>query len=247
MTRGFELSASIAFLTAAQLWGLRRLPADSEVHVLVPHANSPQLEGVVVHRCRRVDPVDVVANRIDGIRLTSPPRTLFDCADLLGVDAASSILEQLIDSGRGSFETHLGTWIHLGRPRRPGARTMAAVIRSRPGWRRALQSDLEARVLAEIDRQRLPRPEVQFPFVLPTGRPIRLDFAWPRLQVALEVDHAFWHAGAQESARDKHRDRKLATCGWLVTRVTDLDVTGGLAASIADVGAVLALAATRPA
>ncbi|WP_269228012.1 hypothetical protein, partial [Escherichia coli] len=81
--------AAIAFTTAATEWAARRLPPDDAVHVLVPHGRSPQMDGIVVHRCRRIDPVDVVV-RPDGIRLTSPPRTLFDCADILGVDAASS-------------------------------------------------------------------------------------------------------------------------------------------------------------
>lgn len=240
-------SAAIAFTTAAQLWGMRRLPRDGIVHVLVPHGCSPALPGVIVHRCRRVDAVDVVCSRPDGIRLTSPPRTLFDCADILGVDATASVLEQLIDSGRGSFGTHVDTWIRLARPRRPGARTMSVVVRSRPAWRQALQSDLEARVVAEIARQGLAAPEVQFPLQLPTGRNVRLDFAWPAVQVALEVDHFFWHAGASESHLDKHRDRKMASAGWVVARLTDLDVAGGLADSVADVGRVLALASQRSA
>ncbi len=239
--------AAVAFTTAGQLWGMRRMPPDTAVHVLVPHSRSPELPGVIVHRCRRIDSVDVVASRPDGIRLTSPPRTLFDCADILGVDAASSVLEQLIDSGRGSFGTHVDTWCRLARPRRPGARTMSVVIRSRPAWRHALQSDLEVRVQAEIVRQGLPLPEVQFPLRLSDGRNVRLDFAWPGLRVALEVDHFFWHSGAQESHSDKHRDRKMATAGWVVARLTDLDVVGRLGDSIAYVGRVLALALQRTA
>lgn len=238
-------AATIAFVSAAQLWGMRRLPADEAVHVLVPHGSSPDLSTAVVHRCRRIDQVDVVRSRPDGIRLTSPPRTLFDCADVLGVDAASSVLEQLIDTGRGSFDTQVDTWIRLARPRRPGSSTMAVVVRSRPAWRTALQSDLEARVLAEITRQHLPLPQPQYRFALATGRRVRLDFAWPEQRVALEVDHAFWHAGAVESHIDKHRDRKMAACGWVVSRLTDFDVTGSLSESIADVAAVLALASTR--
>ena len=76
--------AVLAFITAARLWKARRLPRDERIHVLVPHGRSPRLSGVVVHRCRAIAPVDITT-RDDGLRLTSPPRTLFDIADVLGV------------------------------------------------------------------------------------------------------------------------------------------------------------------
>ena len=117
---------------------------------------------------------------------------------------------------------------------------MTAVIGGRPAWRAAMQSELETRVLTEIRRQGLPTPAVQMSYLLPTGGRIRLDFAWPRHKVALEVDHPFWHAGAIESHRDKRRDLKMSTVGWQTLRITDLDVSAALAASIRDVGLVLA-------
>ena len=116
---------------------------------------------------------------------------------------------------------------------------MLAVIRSRPAWRAALQSDLEVRVLEEMARQRLPAPTTQFPMALPDGRDIRIDFAWPRLKLAVEVDHPAWHDGAIESHRDKARDRKLVAIGWIPTRITDIDVNGGLRDAVADIGAIL--------
>ncbi|MEI7547633.1 MAG: type IV toxin-antitoxin system AbiEi family antitoxin domain-containing protein, partial [Actinomycetota bacterium] len=81
-------AAVIAFTTAARYWGYRKVN-DRRLHVLVPHGCSPTMPGVVVHRCRRIDAVDIV-ERPDGIRLTSPPRTLFDSADMLGLSAARS-------------------------------------------------------------------------------------------------------------------------------------------------------------
>src|SRR4051794_24529187 len=89
-------NAMIGLLTAAREWSYRRLPKDPNIYVLVPHSCSPKMPGVVVHRCRRIDPVDMV-ERDDGIRLTSPVRTIFDCADLLGPEATASIIEQIID------------------------------------------------------------------------------------------------------------------------------------------------------
>ena len=234
-----NLAAMIGFTTAGQEWDLRQM-TDPLVHVLVPHGRSPEMEGIVVHRCRRIDPVDIV-QRPDGIRLTSPPRRLFDCADMIGRDAAVSVLEQLLNEKRVTFGTISDTVRRLYHPNRPGAATMLAVIRSRPTWQSALQSDLEVKLLQEISAQGLPAPVAQFPLRLPgRDRDIVIDFAWPEVRLAIEVDHPTWHAGAAESHVDKGRDRKLATIGWVSARITNIDVRGGLREAVADVGCILA-------
>ena len=239
---------AIGFTTAAELWGFRKVPKDPLIHLLLSHRCSAdfagQFDGYVVHRSRRIDPIDIV-NRGDGIRVISPTRAALDIADVVRDAVTGSILEQLINDDRGTITTHAATLARLGHPRRPGTSTMGRVIASRPRWRNALQSDLEVRVLAEITRQGLPQPDVQYPFQMPTGDRIRLDFAWPAFREALEVDHPFWHGGDVESRRDKRRDRKLATVGWHTTRVTDFDVDGGLGEAIADVGQILDFAIHR--
>ena len=195
------------------------------------------MEGVVVHRCRRIDPVDMV-QRPDGIRLSSPPRTIFDSADMIGFEATTSVLEQLLNEQKVTFGTISDTVHRLYHPQRPGSKTMLAVIRSRPAWRAALQSDLEVKVLEEMSRQNLPVPVTQFPMRLP-DRDIVIDFAWPAFKLAVEVDHPAWHDGALDSHADKGRDRKLTTIGWTSTRITAIDVNGGLREAVADIGRIL--------
>jgi very-short-patch-repair endonuclease len=231
-----NLAAMIGLTTAGQLWVMRRM-SDPRIHVLVPHGCSPEMEGVVVHRCRRIDPVDIV-QRPDGIRLSSPPRTIFDCADMIGGEATTSVVEQLLNEQRVTFGTISDTVQRLYHPLRPGSKTMLAVIRSRPAWRDALQSDLEVRVLEEMSRQNLPVPTTQLPMRLP-DRDIVIDFAWPAVKLAVEVDHPAWHDGELDSHADKGRDRKLTTIGWTSTRITAIDVNGGLRDAVADIGRIL--------
>ncbi len=229
--------AVIGFTTAAKLWGLRRVE-DRRIHVLVPHGASPELDGVVVHRCRRIDPIDIV-DRDDGIRVTSPPRTLFDSADMLGVSATRSAMEQLLHERRCTIGTIFDTYLRLAHTNRPGSRTMGEVIASRPKWRQALHSDLELRVLEEIERQHLPSVESQCPVLLSDGRVIHLDFGWPQWRVGLEVDDPAWHEGMEERHRDAKRDRKATAVGWSVARVSKIDVQGELADAVSDVAIVL--------
>lgn len=97
-------AAAIGFTTAGQEWRFRGM-TDPRVHVLLPHHLTLHIEGVVVHRCRRIDPVDLVAARPDGVRLTSPPRTLFDSAAIVGHDATESAVEQALMERRCTVPT----------------------------------------------------------------------------------------------------------------------------------------------
>lgn len=230
-------SLLIAFTTAATLWGCRRV-VDRRIHVLTPHGVSPELAGVVVHRCRRIDSVDIV-ERPDGIRLTSPPRTLFDSADMLGLSATRSVLEQMLHEQKFTLATMVDTYQRLAHLNRPGTRTMLDALASRPQWRSVLQSDLELKVLEEFERQGLPPVVSQCPVMLPTGRTIHLDFGWPQWKVGVEVDDPAWHAGAEERHRDGHRDRKATTVGWNVPRISKIDINGGLADAVNDVAMIL--------
>lgn len=229
--------AVISFTTGIRLWHLRRALVNG-VHVLIDHGVTPELPGVVVHRCRRIDPVDIV-ERPDGIRVASPPRALFDAADMLGFEATRSVLEQILNDQLCTIGTVADTVTRLFHPNRPGARTMLDVVASRPKWQRALQSDLELKVLAEIERQCLPAPVPQCRLTLPDGTPIHLDFGWPQWKVGLEVDDPAWHAGAAEQQRDHRRDRKAIILGWVVPRVARLDVEGPLRDAISDVGEII--------
>lgn len=231
-------SAVIAFTTAARLWGFRRLPGDRSIHVLVPAGSSPSMPGVVVHRCRRIDAVDVV-ERPDGIRLTSPPRSAFDIADVVGLSAARSITEQLLHEKMTTLGTIVDTYMRLQHPRRPGSRVMGQVLSMRPRWRAALHSNLELLVLEECERQGLPPATTQCPVVLADGRTIHLDLGWPEWKVGIEVDHPAWHGGEEERTRDADRDRKATAVGWSVVRITRLDVEVGLANAVRDIAVLI--------
>lgn len=228
----------IGFSTASRLWHHRGVRHNG-LHVLVPHSLHLDIPGVIVHRCRRIDPVDVV-HRPDGIRLTSPPRTVFDSADMLGYDATRSIIEQLLHERICTLDTIIDTFSRLAHPHRPGTRILEEVLRSKPKWQRALQSDLELKVLDEIRRQGIPEPVAQCPVRLPDGSTIHLDFGWPEWKVGLEVDDPAWHTGAAATHRDARRDRKAGTIGWSVPRVTRTDVETGLRDAISDVAELLA-------
>ena len=236
--------AAIGFTTAGQEWRFRGM-TDPRVHVLLPHHLTLHLVGVEVHRCRRIDPVDIVAARSDGVRLTSPPRTLFDSAAIVGPDATESAVEQALMERRCTVPTLTSTMRRLRHGNRPGSAVFEGVLLARPQWRRAARSELERLLRAAIDQAGLPPAVVNLRMEV-DGEPIEIDLAWPQWRLAVEVDHPFWHDGRREARRDKRRDRKLAARGWLTVRVTDADVDDALPDALADLRAVLVARGWRP-
>jgi hypothetical protein len=230
--------ASIASTTAGQVYGIRGMK-DARVHVLVPHGARLALPGVTVRRSRLVEPVDITTRRRDGVRLTSPPRTLVDAAAVIGPRRTLSAMEQVLHERRCTLNTLLDTANRLFHPRRPGSVIVRQALRSRAEWRGVARSDLELRVIEAIVAGRLPAPEVNMRFVLPNGEPIVIDLAWPRWRVAVEVDHPFWHDGVEAAARDKRRDRKLILAGWQPVRFPELEIDCALAELIDDLAQIL--------
>ena len=229
--------AALAFTTAGQEWGLRRMQ-DERVHVLVPHGSSPVLEGIVVHRCRKIDPIDLV-ERPGGIRVTSVARTLFDVGAVVGTFKLESALEQALDKELVRFDELADSVQRLFHKRRPGSREIRKVINSRSDWSDSVQSELELRVLRMMKKLGFPEPEVQFVLRSADGSVIRFDFAWPDVKLALEIDHSFWHAGSAESRKDKGRDRRAALLGWHTLRLTEDDVNLSLEKVMAEVLLIL--------
>jgi predicted transcriptional regulator of viral defense system len=230
-------AAALAFTTAGQIHGLRKM-FDDRVHLLVPHGSSPDLPGLVVHRCRKIDPEDIVPLG-NGMRVTSVARTLFDVGGVIGHRRVVSALENALDRKLVNMDAMSEVTLRLFHRRRPGSLEIRSALMARSDWTSALQSDLEVRVLAAIRRAGLPMPVVQYELLFEDGHIVRFDFAWPHVRVALEVDHSFWHVGSEESRKDKQRDRKVATLSWQTLRITEDDVRVGLDGVMLDLAAVI--------
>lgn len=229
--------AALAFTTAGQIHGLRKM-TDASVHLLVPHGSSPDLPGLIVHRCRRIDPQDVI-DLCHGKRVTSVARTLFDAGAIIGPHRVRSALEHALDRKLVTLEDIAETTARLFHKRRPGSREIKYALAARSEWTAAVQSDLELRVLKTMQRMGLPTPQLQYELILPDGSKIRFDFAWPRAFVALEVDHSFWHAGSSESRSDKRRDRLATQAGWTTIRITEDDLADGLDEVLGQVASII--------
>ena len=222
----------VSFDSAARLWGLRRVGNDGLLHVTIAGRAHRSIPDTVVHRSHRVDSVDVV-DRPDGIRVTSPPRTVFDLAARLSDERIDSIVEQVLHGDACTMPTLFATGSRLGERGRPGSARFARVLRSGP------------RAQAGRLRPGAPPGAGLVAAGLPAGRQAAVRLRGGQSSIptslapqgeALEVDHVTWHGGKLDQYDDKRRDRQLRQVGIHVTRVTDDDIPERLRAVIADLG-----------
>lgn len=209
--------AAASHRAAARLWGLLD---EAPVELVVPRGRTPVLRSAVVHRTR--DPIVPVRRR--GVPATTPMRAL---VDLGAVEADPERLEEALDRGlvAGLFTTAAVEWelAGLARPGRRGAGRMQAVLDRRALDDRRPDGMLEPR-FARLQRAHGLPPAVFQHEVAWRGRRYRIDFAYPDLAIAVEVDGYEKRANRRAFQRDTERQTALATLGWTVLRFTWRDV-----------------------
>jgi hypothetical protein len=168
--------------------------------------------GVRVHRTAVLDAADRRLRQ--GIPLTSPARTLLDCAAVV----PERRLRRLV---REAFVLRLVTLAELVEilrrlgPRR-GSRRLAAVVATGFVPTRSILEDV---VLDLIERGGLERPAVNVPLRF-AGRTVVPDFRWPSRRLVVEADGRTFHDNQLAREDDAERQALLEAHGERVVRVT---------------------------
>lgn len=230
---------AIATLTsAATLHGLPYPPEDPAVHASVPpERNRLDQPGLLV---RQLVVPDSDCVEVDGMRATSPARTLADLALRLNRPDTVSMLDGALHQQIISDEDLL---------------LITAMVRRRRGAVRARRrlaevdgraaSPLETRIRLVCTDGGVPPEEVQYPVTDGYGHVVAIaDLAWPSRKLIVEVDGRLVHATPEAIYHDRRRQNELAAKGWTVIRFTwaDLHRPGYVVAAIRR-----ALAAATPA
>jgi len=198
--------------SAATLWRLRPGIA-RPVHVTIPgDRGGPAPDGVIVHRSLTITPADVRIH--EDLPVTSPARTLLDVASTLTDRDVERLLDEALFAQR--ILTLAEVRDVLARAgNRPGRARLARVADNHARCTKT-DSPPEEKLLGLIRAAALPEPELQ---VHVLG--YRLDFFWPALGVAVEVDAYGTHGSPARFESDRRRDAKLLTeKGITVLRLT---------------------------
>lgn len=197
--------------------GIRRAP----VELSTTTRRRPERRGIVVHHIRSLPSEPVVT--IDGIPVTSVPRTIVDIAPILRPVDLELALDSAIRAGLTTSE-ELSDLLDRSRRTLPGKGRLHELLAERSEAR--AESALEVivgRILLEAE---LPAPIPQYEIRDPEGRFVaRVDFAYPYARLAIEADGYRYHSSPRDWRRDRARQNALSKLGWVVYRVTWHDAT----------------------
>jgi very-short-patch-repair endonuclease len=219
-TRGAMASG----VTAMRLFGFepgRQGGTGRTVHVTsgIPR-HQPKSAGITVHRARALRRSDGTARH--GVPVTSPVRTLVDSAVRVPAPVLERFIGHLLSTRAVSarqLELLLADLDRCPGRRFPGAARLRVCL-ERASVKRVPESAAEHCLLMLLRENALPEPVLQFR-VSHGGRFLaRVDGAYPRQRVAVEVDGYRWHSDPRTFRSDRRRANRLVEAGWTLLRTT---------------------------
>jgi hypothetical protein len=150
-------------------------------------------------------------------------RHVFDLSKHLSARDLESVIEQGLRRSLFDIPTLCGVGQLLCRRGRPGAARFAAVLSSRPIWRRPADSHPEIelrRALGALGVQLEP----QISLILHDGQTVHPDLGDPTVGFYIEIDDHEWHGGRVDATYDQQRDRLARLVGARIERVSTDEV-----------------------
>jgi len=157
--------------------------------------------------------------RVGPIPTTTPTRTLLDVGSVISQKALEEALDSALRQRLTSLDRLRAGVEKLGGRGSRGPAALGTLLEAR-GDVVPTESALETRLSRLLRRHHLPQPQRQVEVRDGQGFVGRVDFAYPELKIAIEVQSHRWHSswGAQRS--DMERLTRLQTQGWIVIQVT---------------------------
>jgi very-short-patch-repair endonuclease len=172
---------------------------------------------VTLHRSLDLAPEFVTIRH--GIPVTKPLRLLVDLGAVVPWHLVSRALEQLVTRRVVTVAGARAARDQLGRRGRSGTGVLGHVLDRRALREVRAESVLEAAFAELCVRFDLPVPEYQYRLIV-GGEARRIDFAFPDLKVAIEVDGYAYHREWDAFQDERIRGNALELEGWLVLRFT---------------------------
>ena len=202
----------------ARLLGVDCL-ADAAVEMSVERGRRTLRCGGTVHERLDLALARRTARLIDGIPTTSPARLVADLGTVVPYATFESIVEDLIrrrlltwQAARSSMNDHAGRG-------RDGVGVLRSLLEERY-LDDVGDSVLEDSFAREGRRRGLPAPTPQFQIYDALGFIARVDYAYPRHLVAIELDSVQHHLTRRAFEEDRRKRNRLKLAGWLVLEFT---------------------------
>lgn len=204
--------------TAARLHGLRQLPDDARVHLLVPHPRQLGSTGFVVVRRTIHPPAPIWFEEV--LRAAPLPRAVVDaCRGLPHLDqvralVAEAVQRRLVDPAELNAELRRGCSAGSALPRAVLAEVGAGI-----------RSVAEARTRKLVRSAGISEPLWNCPLYTSAGEWLaQPDGFWPEANSVVEVDSMAWHLSPRSWENTLRRHARMTACGLLVVHFTPLQV-----------------------
>ncbi len=209
-------TAVLSHGTAAELLGIVRHRTTNRVLRVTVRSGRPVCRrGLRVHRSAGLGDDEVMV--VDGLRVTTPVRTLVDLAGEVDLRELERMVARADRDGLLEREAvEVGLRRHTGRAGIGALRALLAPETSVAFSR----SELEDRFPALIRRAELPEPSAN---VRVAG--LEVDFLWRDGGLVVEVDGFGFHSGRSAFELDRRRAAALVAAGYRVVRFTWTEVT----------------------
>ncbi len=160
--------------------------SDDMVEITVGRDRSPDLVGVTVHRIADLSDRWIV--EVDGVPVTTSARTLVDLGAVLPLGSVGRALDRAIGRKLVTLVEVRAALDAVARKGRAGVGTIRGLLDERGGLVQAT-SVLEARMAVLLRIHGVPMPVREHTVLDEHGQFVgRVDFAYPELRYAIEVD-----------------------------------------------------------
>jgi hypothetical protein len=208
--------AALSHHSAARHWRLGT-PEPEQVWLTVArNRNLRSQPGLRVVRSRHLP--NSAINRVDGLPVLEPARTIADLALTLDVRQLTAIALSAMQRGLCTH-AELVTWQRTLAGRPGSAELRTALQQADPAIESILSAEF-GQLIAHAGVNLI----AGFDLRLPDGRRVVCDFADPIGRIDFEIDGLAYHSTPAQLARDRARDRRLLAAGWVTVRYDTNDV-----------------------
>jgi hypothetical protein len=176
-----------------------------------------RVDGIAVHRSTDLIPGHVTT--INGIPTTTPVRLAMDLGAVVAFPTYERAIDDLIARRKLNWDEMLEALGALSRQGRNGRGPARALLLERYDDD-VPDSMLERAFLALVRGAGLPEPAAQVELSDTAGFIARVDFAYPAVMVAIELDGRRHHLHADAFERDRAKWNRLQLLGWQVLAYT---------------------------
>jgi very-short-patch-repair endonuclease len=212
------------------------------VEVTVAAHQAPALQGVVVHRAKDLSAGSI--SRRGGVPLTNPLRMLADLAAVTEFDELARAVDECVVARLLTIEGVRAALASASKRRVRGVGLLRAVLDEWPVGDTRPDSVLELKFARMCRRAGLPEPAFQYELTV-AGATRRVDFAFPELRLAIEVDGFAVRTNREVFQRERRRQNDFTAVGWTILRFTWHDITNEPDYVVRKIMDTLALASRR--